>query len=299
MPSLDFGLAALVASSAPAPVRAQLETVADLEAKLRALYLRGRAAWPELDVAEAVWAHHLARHLPPQVAVGLDALHEDFYLAVAVTSGAPGAVERFCRAFRPKLLTWLTRTNDRPRAEEVVAAVEARLLSEGPEGGHLARYSGRGPLERFVRAVAANVLLNQVRGVSPEPLTDAVVESLVEASLSPELASVARDARRTFTEALRAAFETLSPRERLLLRMHAVESATIDDLGRVYGVHKVTAFRWLEEARLRLRNGTRRHLRDAFRLDEAAIDSLLGGSDAMLDVSLKTLFATVEPAARR
>jgi RNA polymerase sigma-70 factor (ECF subfamily) len=288
-------LAGLLRAAAAAPLRAQLEAIDGLGARLEALYARGRAAWPAFDVSPDAWVRHLARHLAPQVARGLEVLHDDFYLAVALTLGQPAALAEFTTRFRPRLLAQLSRGNDRTVAEEALSHVEERLLVEGRIG----QYSGRGSMERFIRAVGANELLNRVRGVRPEQLTDAMVESFVDGARNPELAAVSRDARRTFAHALHAAIQTLEAKERLLLRLHAVEGATIDELGRMFGVHKVTAFRWLEEARLHLRNATRRQLRETHALADRDIESLLGGSFAALDVSLRTLFASTTAAPQR
>ncbi|MBL8955915.1 MAG: hypothetical protein JNK82_34390 [Myxococcaceae bacterium] len=295
---MTSNLAELLRESAAPALRAQLDAVTGLEAKLDALYERARTVWQPFDVARDVWVRHLARHLAPQVERGLDAVHPDLYFAAALTLRQPAALARFADLYRPKLLAQLSRGNDRALAEDIVAAVEERLLVGGPRGARIADYSGRGSLERFVRAVAANELLNGVRGVHPEPLTDAMVERFADAARNPELAAVSRESRRAFAGALHEALKALAARDRLLLRLHAVEGATISELGLMFEVHKVTAFRWLEEARLRLRNETRRRLRDAYALGEAELDSLLGGSSATLEVSLKSIFTSSVAASR-
>jgi RNA polymerase sigma-70 factor, ECF subfamily len=296
MDSQVDSLARLLVSFARPGLRAQLLALVDLEAKLAASFERGHRAWPAVEVTREAWVQHLARHLPPQVERGLELVHPDLHFAVALAQRQPAALAQFAELFRPKLLAQLCRDNARALAEDTLAAVEERLLVGGEGGPRIAQYSGRGALERFVRAVAANELLNRVRGVQPEPLTDAMVDSFADQARNPELAAVSRDTRRAFAQALHAAVQGLESRERLVLRLHAVEGATIDELGRMFGVHKVTAFRWLEEARLHLRKATHRRLRDTHALGEVDIESLLGGNLATFDLSLRTLFTTVAPA---
>lgn len=285
-------LAEMLIATAPRTLAARLD--ADrLGPQLEDRYHQGRAAWPSLEVSRSSWAGHLAKHLAPQVERGLEHLHPDFYFAVALVENQPAALALFVSHFRPKLTALLSRGGAAAVAEDVVATVEARLLT-GPDRA-ITKYSGRGSLERFLSAVVSHQLLNTVRGKRPQtPLTDQLVEQLVTDDAGPELAAVIRDARRVFGDALHSAFRALSSKERLLLRMSIVERTTLEQLGALYGVHKVTAFRWLEEAKLQLKNGTRKVLRDVHALSETEIDSLLGGASS-LEASLRTMFASVEP----
>ncbi|MBE7450700.1 MAG: hypothetical protein HS111_17930 [Kofleriaceae bacterium] len=62
----------------------------------------------------------------------------------------------------------------------------------------------------------------------------------------------AREFQAAFTEALAG----LGAREQTLLRYHHVDGLNIDEIGAIYRVHRVTAFRWLEKAKEKLVDAT-------------------------------------------
>jgi RNA polymerase sigma-70 factor (ECF subfamily) len=92
-------------------------------------------------------------------------------------------------------------------------------------------------------------------------------------------------------QALRAAFASLTPRERLLFRMHFIDGLTIDRIGVVFSVHRATIARWLASAREMVVDRTMAQLGDELRLDPAEFESLLRVVRSALDVSLQGLLA--------
>src|SRR5262249_41683920 len=66
--------------------------------------------------------------------------------------------------------------------------------------------------------------------------------------------------RREFELAFREAVQSLSDRERILVRQHFLDGVSVNDLGRLYRVHRATAGRWLERARDALLAATRARL---------------------------------------
>ena len=58
--------------------------------------------------------------------------------------------------------------------------------------------------------------------------------------------------RDRLNEVLEQSFAALKPREKDVLRLHVVEQANIDVLGRTYRVHRATAARWLVTIRERI-----------------------------------------------
>lgn len=54
--------------------------------------------------------------------------------------------------------------------------------------------------------------------------------------------------RGEFRVAFDAALETLTPRERNLLRHQFVDHLNLDQIGALYQVHRATAWRWLTRA---------------------------------------------------
>jgi RNA polymerase sigma-70 factor, ECF subfamily len=90
-------------------------------------------------------------------------------------------------------------------------------------------------------------------------------------------------------EAMQAAFASLSARQRNLLRQRYLHSMATDRLATMYGVHRATAFRWLEEARLALWNGVRAALIERLRVAEPELDSVLAMLASRIDVSVRRI----------
>ncbi len=280
----------LLSALGPRP-RAKLDGVDGLEALLQQRWSEARAEWPQLELAPAAWVEHLARHLPPSDPMkGLEVLHADFYLATAIKQGDGSAIDLFVERFEP-VLRAATRKLEPHRADELVSRVLERLLVADHGEPRLATYAGRAPLRIWLKASAVHQLIDASRSTSiEEELSEQLRTALHREVLSPELRALQADAQLHFFTALRQAFMSLDPRERAVLRLHTIDHATIDDLGRLYAVHRTTAFRWVEQARLELEKRTRMLLKQRLSLDSTQVKSLLRALPDQLEASLGGVF---------
>jgi RNA polymerase sigma-70 factor (ECF subfamily) len=57
----------------------------------------------------------------------------------------------------------------------------------------------------------------------------------------------------------------------------------------MYNVHRATAFRWLEEARIALWNGVRAALIEKLRVAEPELDSVIAMLASRIDVSVRRI----------
>jgi RNA polymerase sigma-70 factor (ECF subfamily) len=78
-----------------------------------------------------------------------------------------------------------------------------------------------------------------------------------------------------FRDPFRAALAGLGAREKNILRQHFLDGMTLDDLGSAYEVHRVTAARWIQGARVQLLKGTRAEFAKTARLRPGECDSVL------------------------
>src|SRR5262249_73156 len=120
----------------------------------------------------------------------------------------------------------------------------------------IAGYRGRGDLRAWLRVAATRVALGLLRARRRDA-DDGELTSLAAPDASPELALLRRRYTTEANAALRGALAELGVRERNLLRQHFVDGLGIDALGRLYGVHRSTAARWLERAKARFEQRTR------------------------------------------
>ena len=81
----------------------------------------------------------------------------------------------------------------------------------------------------------------------------------------------------------------LPPREKSLLKLSYLDGLSLDEIGALYRAHRTTVGRWLDAARQRILDDTRRGLGERLRLGEAEVDSLMALIRSQLDVTLHSL----------
>ena len=272
--------------AAPATVRPALEAVADLDRRLWTIVAEGRAAWPDLNVDAKDVVVFVARHITEDLAdAALDGLRPaDLYLACACAQQLPGAINAFDRDYMKEVDIALSRMRIAPaRLQDVKQLVRQRLFVGGgtagapTSAGKISEYGGRGDLRRWVRSVAVRTCLNDMRKGKREVLVDddqLIAQHAVSAD-DPEVEYMKRTYAAEFKQAFAEALAALGPREQTLLRYHHVDGLNIDEIGAIYRVHRVTAFRWLEKAKEQLVRSTLDVLRGRLKLPAAELDSVL------------------------
>ncbi len=272
--------------SAPAALRASLEAISDLDRKLWAVVAEGRAAWPQLAIDAKDVVVFVGRQVTHDLAdAALDGLRPaDLYLACACALQVPGAIAAFDRDFMREVDIALSRMRIPPaRLADVKQLVRQRLFVGGGTSGaptspgKIAEYGGRGDLRRWVRSVAVRTCLNDLRKGKREVLVDddhLIAQHAVPGD-DPEVEYMKRTYASEFKLAFAEALGSLGPREQTLLRYHHVDGLNIDEIGAIYRVHRVTAFRWLEKAKEQLVRSTLDTLRAKLKLPPAELESVL------------------------
>ena len=284
--------------AAPAEVRPSLEAVADLDRKLWAIVAEGRAAWPDFTLDAKDVVAFVARQVTADLAeAALDGLRPaDVYLACACARQVPGAINAFDRDYMREVDIALSRMRiGPPRLNDIKQLVRQRLFVGGgtagtpTSAGKIAEYGGRGDLRRWVRSVAVRTCLNDLRKGKREILVDddqMIAQHAVSGADDPEVEYM----KRTYSEQFKAAFSDalgqLGAREQTLLRYHHVDGLNIDEIGAIYRVHRVTAFRWLEKAKELLVRSTLETLRARLKLPASELDSVLRMIRSQIHLSL-------------
>lgn len=271
----------------PAEVRPVLEALADLDRRLWTLVGEGRAAWPELPLAGKDLVEFIGRQVTPELAeAALDGLRPaDLYLACACARGLTSALATFERDYTREVDIALARMRiDGARLADVKQLVRQRLFV----AGKIAEYGGRGDLRRWVRSVAVRTCLNDLRKGKREILVDddQLIAQHAIAADDPEVEYMKRTYAAEFKAAFADALAQLGAREQTLLRYHHVDGLNIDEIGAIYRVHRVTAFRWLEKAKEQLVKATLERLRARLQLPPAELDSVLRMIRSQIHLSL-------------
>jgi RNA polymerase sigma-70 factor (ECF subfamily) len=239
----------------------------------------------------------VARHATAELAdAALDGLRPaDLYLACACAHQMPGAIAAFDRDYMREVDVALQRMRiGPPRLHDVQQLVRQRLFVGGgtagqPTGpGKIAEYGGRGDLRRWVRSVAVRTCLNELRKGRREILVDdeQLIAQHAIATDDPEIEYMKRTYAHEFREAFGMALGQLGAREQTLLRYHHVDGLNIDEIGAIYRIHRVTAFRWIEKAKELLARSTLELLRGRLKLAASELDSVLRMIRSQIHLSL-------------
>jgi RNA polymerase sigma-70 factor (ECF subfamily) len=281
------------------PIRGELaEHEPAVTAALVAQWQLGVAAWPEIAVAPERFGSELARRVGSPVsaqaaAAALDAMRgADVYLAVACCGGDSAAIARIddilARELRHVALK-LHATAD--QTTEIHAELRRILLvDEPPRPAALREYAGRGDLRGYLRVMSTRALIRAInRGRREIAVDDNEFFDRLLPSDDAELGFLRAQYRDAVDGALRAALEGLDPRSRALLRYQLIDGWSIDQVGKLYGVHRATAARWLTEAREVLGAAIRNELSVRLRISPEEVDSIVRLVQSRVDMSLERL----------
>ena len=210
------------------------------------------------------------------------------YLCCACVRGHQAA----CLAFRTKYLGVIRQAaarigGDREFVDEVTSQLFDRLLV-GP-APRLKRYSGRGELSAWLKVVATRLALDVKRSrpqqdEEPLPSTIAIVTSM-----SPESMVFCRNHGQDILDALGNATAGLDAKQRNVLRLHYADELNIDEIGELYGVHRATVARWLQNARTSIDAAVHKELGSRHGLGAAEVASLIHGARGQLEEDLRLM----------
>lgn len=216
---------------------------------------------------------------------------DDLAWARALAAGDNAALARYERDLVPLIEAQLRR---RGLAADVIAdvqqALRTRLLVGDGEGPAIAGYEGRGALKSWVLISALREAVRVRQHAARESAVDDDALIALADHAEVELPSVDKERyREAFRVAFRSALSELTPRDRVLLRMHVIDGLTIDQIGSVQGVHRATAARWIERARETVSRCVRRDLMKQLGVDPFEADELLRWVQSRIDLSLSML----------
>ncbi len=236
--------------------RAQAARTSALGLVIQELLEAARERWPDLAVPDEEFLAYVAERLPGhgELVAELRAMRaSDLYIACACSGGDSAALSAFETSFLSVVNPALGRMNMSETMRDEVRQLVRQKLFVAEEGRlpRIADYAGRGDLRNWVRATAVRTCLNLLRKHKREVALDddRVFAAFPAADDDPELAHMkslySDEFKQCFGEALRG----LEDRPKNLLYHYYVDELTIDQIGAIYRVHRVTAFRWVNRAR--------------------------------------------------
>lgn len=225
----------------------------------------------------------------------------DLLLAAGCARGDAAALAIFEQRYFDEVPIAAARIRTTATIDEVRQLLRDKLFV-AEEGGapKIALYSGAGDLRSWFRVTVVRTMLNlATRGPKEVELKDAMLEALPGNFEDAELAH----ARAHYGPALSAAFgeaiAKLERRERSLLRHAVCEDLTVDAIGKIYGVHRATAARWVQAARERLEHEVLDAVRARIPAGDESLASIMRLLASQVDISLRVHLATEgAPAVR-
>lgn len=183
----------------------------------------------------------------------------DLMLARACLAGNEEAWERLVSNYRHKLFLISCRiAKDEGTARDLADSLFAELFGlrerrDGNRPSKLAYYTGRAPLECWLRAVVAQEYVNRFR---------AQRKFVGLECAQPHYQATQREtAEPILNEALDAALGELSADQRFLLAAHYLDERSLAELGRILMLHETTIGRRLDKTLKTVRKRTLHHLR--------------------------------------
>jgi RNA polymerase sigma-70 factor (ECF subfamily) len=212
---------------------------------------------------------------------------EELAVARGCALGRESAWRRFLEQYREQLTrAAIEMTRSAALGEELASALYSELFGlterEGRRWSPLLRYSGRGSLMGWLRAILAQRRVDQYRKIGRETeLGEIEPAAAVSEQLEPEQLGDLR-------VALKMTLSEASAEERFLLSAYYLDQHTLHEMSRVLRVHEATISRKLKRATERLRKHLLRTLK-ARGLSRHAAEEALGTDPRDVNINLRKL----------
>jgi RNA polymerase sigma-70 factor, ECF subfamily len=249
-------------------------------------YRKARLTWPSVVVAPDDFGRHCERVLGTSPEWDWKRFGNELYLCCACFRGDVEATRVLESDVLPQVVKAISRIDSNTDfVEEALQSLHEKLFA-GPRA-KIGDYAARGPLVAWLSVAAARVALDLIRAKNMRKLQHAdLPDRLAQTDSSPLNDIVTSQYADSFQRALKHAISSLPSRERNLLRLQLVGRCSIDQLGRMYLVHRATAARWLEGARNRVFESVREQMKLEHRLTDGEFDSIARGVRSQLDLAI-------------
>ncbi len=244
-----------------------------------------RRAWPRVDVDDAQFAAFLATK-PASQAIRIS----DLFIVCAAAAHHPEAARSLEESFGPYLRKALSGLRLTPSQIDDVLQSTWRDVLAG-ESPRIAQYDGTGDLKAWLRVAATRIglrVLKKSKRDAPESEAGEIAE---RAAADPELMLLKAKYGAHFHEAVKIAIDAMPRADAMLLRQHTIDGLGIDELAKLYDVHRATAARRLASARESLARAIREEFKRCARLDDSECESVLRLVQSSLDVTLRRHFS--------
>jgi RNA polymerase sigma-70 factor (ECF subfamily) len=246
-----------------------------------------------------------------------DALRaDDLCLVAACERGDSAAWEDLVNRFSPTVRSAArSAAGNEDAAEDLAQSIWAELhglreRADGRPAGKLGYYSGRGSLGGWLRAVVAQLAVDQHRKTARLVQTEedaeldrlandaeAAGESLhmADNAANPEDDLLNRRTARDVEAALSQAVGELAPEDRLLVKLYYFDNLRLREIGLMLGFHEATASRRLARLQTDLRQRVEKLLQQQHGWSKAETTRSLTEAAANINANLETMLLGEQP----
>lgn len=247
------------------------------------LLARARAAWPDVAVPDEAFTAWVQERSAGTMEG--EPLHEDLYLACACARRDERALRVFDTAFAADFAALHRRFSYLPNGADDLRQLVHEKLFVG-DRPRIVDYAGRGGLRTWLRVAVTRMLLNShARETREVPVAEELLLALPEPT-DPETAHLRKTQGAAFRAAFAEAVERIGYRDRNVLRYALVDGLGIDEIAKVYSVHRATAARWLGDAKDALGSSFRGALKEQLGIGDSDVASLVRAVQSHLDLTL-------------
>jgi RNA polymerase sigma-70 factor (ECF subfamily) len=256
----------------------------------------GRSRWPDVALSDSALRPHVHARIVETLA--LRAHVAALFVTVAASLGDAAAADWLHKQIIAITPSAIRRIVPASEADEVAQRVSIKLLVGTAGAARITSYAARGPIEGWLRAVITRDALTMRRRSTVTPTAAADEHAWLELPMlgkDPALLGTWRRIASEFRAVFEAALSELPTHLRLALRQHFIDGLSADELGRMYGVHRITAYRWIAEAKLRVLDRLRIELANRLDASPTEIDSLIRSVRSTFSITVERLVADDRP----
>jgi RNA polymerase sigma-70 factor (ECF subfamily) len=237
---------------------------------------------------------------------------DDLCLVIACEKGNEDAWQYLIDNYTSVIKRAASAASDESRGGEIAELVWAelyglRLDKEGKTKGKLAYYTGKGPLGGWLRAVAAQLAVDDYRknfrnvqiaedgdnAFEQEAKQGFTVRASSLESGNENHADLVEDieiAQKILNE-LRSAISKLSAEDRLLIKLYFLDGANLKEIGKTFGFHEATASRRLSRLLDELKGMVKKSLKSQQGWSESEVESGIEKASQIPDFDLEKLLS--------
>ena len=247
--------------------------------------------WPALDVDRATFVSYAAQRYPADLALERWCA-EELYLTCGLVASDARALAIFDAEYLVAVDRALVRFADASLVDDAKQILRERLLvRDDGAAPRIANYTGKGPLPKWLEVAALRTAISMRRKKREIALDTRALSALQDVGPDPRLAHLKRTYLAQFDEAWRQALRELAPRDRTLLRLHAIDRLSVERLGLLYGVHATTAARWIRQVHDRLADRVRDAMREMLAVSDDELASIVSLIRSQMEVTLTELLS--------